>query len=49
MHLVMFSCVQLSKAFAGDGQWGSAAEVRESMAGKAIVKNPAWSCVEDQM
>ncbi|XP_051222263.1 pentatricopeptide repeat-containing protein At4g13650-like [Lolium perenne] len=31
------------------GHWGSAAEVRESMAGKAIVKNPAWSCVEDQM
>ncbi|KAM0844262.1 hypothetical protein ACQ4PT_057177 [Festuca glaucescens] len=41
--------VQLSKAFAGDGHWGSAAEVREAMAGKGIVKNPAWSCVEDQM
>uniref|UniRef100_A0ACD5XN73 Uncharacterized protein n=1 Tax=Avena sativa TaxID=4498 RepID=A0ACD5XN73_AVESA len=41
--------VQLSKAFAGDGHWGSAAEVRETMARKGIVKNPAWSCVEDQM
>ncbi|KAM0866663.1 hypothetical protein ACQ4PT_042487 [Festuca glaucescens] len=41
--------VQLSKAFAGDGHWGNAAEVREAMAGKGIVKNPAWSCVEDQM
>uniref|UniRef100_A0ACD5XLH5 Uncharacterized protein n=1 Tax=Avena sativa TaxID=4498 RepID=A0ACD5XLH5_AVESA len=41
--------VQLSKTFAGDGQWGSAAEIREAMSGKGIVKNPAWSCVEDQM
>ena len=36
-------------ATSGDGQWGSAAEVREVMAGKGIVKNPAWSYVEDQM
>jgi hypothetical protein len=43
------SHVQLSKAFAGDGHWGSAADVREAMAGKGIVKNPAWSCVEDHM
>jgi pentatricopeptide repeat protein len=41
--------VQLSKAFAGDGHWGNAAEVREAMAGKGIVKNPAWSCVDNQM
>ncbi|KAM0875027.1 hypothetical protein ACQ4PT_037062 [Festuca glaucescens] len=41
--------VQLSKAFAGDGQWGSSAVVREAMTGKGIVKSPAWSCVEDQM
>ncbi|CDJ26517.1 hypothetical protein CFC21_057340 [Triticum aestivum] len=41
--------VQLSKAFAGDGHWGDAAEIREAMAGKGIVKNPAWSCVEDQV
>uniref|UniRef100_A0ACD6AKJ4 Uncharacterized protein n=1 Tax=Avena sativa TaxID=4498 RepID=A0ACD6AKJ4_AVESA len=33
--------VQLSKAFATDRQWCSAAVVREAMT--------AWSCVEDQM
>ncbi|KAM0883209.1 hypothetical protein ACQ4PT_031790 [Festuca glaucescens] len=33
--------VQLSKAFAGDGQWGSSAVVREAMTGKGIVKSPA--------
>lgn len=41
--------VQLSNAFAGDGHWGNAAEIREAMTGKGIVKKPAWSCIEDQM
>ncbi|KAE8820748.1 pentatricopeptide repeat-containing protein [Hordeum vulgare] len=41
--------VQLSKVLAGDGHWGDAAEVREAMVGKGIVKNPAWSCVEERV
>ncbi|KAL5227868.1 hypothetical protein ABZP36_016133 [Zizania latifolia] len=41
--------VQLSNAFAGDGHWGTAAAIREAMSGKGIVKEPAWSCIEDQM
>ncbi|KQK11670.2 LOW QUALITY PROTEIN: hypothetical protein BRADI_2g62030v3 [Brachypodium distachyon] len=43
------SSAHLSKAFAGDGHWGNAAEVREAMTGKGIAKIPAWSCVEDRM
>uniref|UniRef100_A0A0E0LAR5 Glycerol-3-phosphate dehydrogenase [NAD(+)] n=1 Tax=Oryza punctata TaxID=4537 RepID=A0A0E0LAR5_ORYPU len=35
--------VQLSNAFAGDGRWGNAAEIREAMSGKGIVKEPSWS------
>ncbi|KAL5220991.1 hypothetical protein ABZP36_025704 [Zizania latifolia] len=41
--------VQLSNAFAGDGHWGNAAEIREAMSDKGVVKEPAWSCIEDQM
>uniref|UniRef100_A0A0D9YKP1 Coenzyme Q-binding protein COQ10 START domain-containing protein n=1 Tax=Oryza glumipatula TaxID=40148 RepID=A0A0D9YKP1_9ORYZ len=41
--------VQLSNAFAGDGRWGNAAEIRETMSGKGIVKEPSWSRIEDQM
>ncbi|KAL6871562.1 hypothetical protein ACP4OV_014391 [Aristida adscensionis] len=41
--------VQLSKAFASDGYWNNAAEIREAMTNKGIVKAPAWSCIEDQI
>ncbi|KAK3159428.1 hypothetical protein QOZ80_2AG0150000 [Eleusine coracana subsp. coracana] len=41
--------VQLSKAFAGDGHWDNAAEIREAMRDKGVVKVPAWSCIDDQM
>ncbi|XP_006646734.3 pentatricopeptide repeat-containing protein At1g11290, chloroplastic-like [Oryza brachyantha] len=41
--------VQLSNAFAGDGRWDNAAEIREAMSGKGIVKEPSWSRIEDQM
>jgi pentatricopeptide repeat protein len=41
--------VQLSKAFAGDGRWDNAAEIRETMKDKGVVKVPAWSCIEDRM